>query len=262
LGDAARTPNSGGHFVQLYEAGDPALARNVGYYIAEGLRRGEGVVLVTTPEHTELFSAHLESLGLDIPALLLKRQLVFFDAERTMAQFMTAGQPDWERFETVIRAAIREVRPANGVEGLRAYGEMVGVLWKARQFAAAIRLEQLWNRLLEQSSFSLYCAYAIDIFGKEFEDARVDGVLCTHTHMVPAQPDGTLEAALNRSLDEILGPEADALRTRMKAKSSRQRAVMPAAEAMILSLRKKLPERAESIIQRARDHYLALAASA
>lgn len=32
-----------------------------------------------------------------------------------------------------------------------------------------IRLEQLWNKLLEQSSFSLYCAYAVDIFGKDFD---------------------------------------------------------------------------------------------
>ena len=50
---------------------------------------------------------------------------------------------------------------------------MVGLLWKARQFAAAIRLEQLWNKLLEQSAFSFYCAYAIDVFGKDFEVANL-----------------------------------------------------------------------------------------
>jgi hypothetical protein len=132
---------------------------------------------------------------------------------------------------------------------------MVGVLWKARQFAAAIRLEQLWNKLLEQSSFSLYCAYAIDVFGKEFAVANLDNVLCTHTHLVPSQPDGTLEAALNRSMDEILGSKADALRILIKANYRPAWAVMPAAEAIVLWLRKNLPEQADHIVARARYHY-------
>jgi hypothetical protein len=152
-------PHSRGHFVQLYEADEVALTKNVGLYLWEGLRRGEGAVVIVTPEHRELFSRHLDHLGADLPALLGSRQLVFWDAQQTLAQFMDAGQPDWRSFESAIRAAMRQVRPSPGSEGLRAYGEMVGILWKARQFAAAIRLEQLWNRLLEQSSFSLYCAH-------------------------------------------------------------------------------------------------------
>jgi hypothetical protein len=248
-------PHSGGHFVQLYEADESALARNVGLYLWEGLRRGEGVLIVVTPEHQELFSRHLDGLGADLATLLQSRQLVFVDAQQTMSEFMVEGQPHWLRFEKAIRAAMRVVRPAHGAEGLRAYGEMVGILWKARQFAAAIRLEQLWNRLLEQSAFSLYCAYAIDIFGKDFDIANLDGVLCTHTHLVPAQPNGTLETALNRSMDEILGPKADALRVLIKANYRPAWAVIPTAENIVLWLRKNLPEQADEIVKRARHHY-------
>jgi len=168
---------------------------------------------------------------------------------------MVAGQPAWLRFERTIRSAMRQVCPSRDSEELRAYGEMVGVLWKARQFAAAIRLEQLWNRLLEQSSFSLYCAYSIDVFGKEFEVANLDGVLSTHTHLVPAQPNGTLETALNRSMDEVLGPKADALRILIKANYRPAWAVMPTAEAIVLWLRANLPAQADQIIARARHHY-------
>jgi hypothetical protein len=135
---------------------------------------------------------------------------------------------------------------------------MVGVLWKARQFDAAIRLEQLWNRLLEQSSFSLYCAYAIDVFGKEFHVANLDGVLCTHTHLVPAQPNGNLETALKLSMDEILGESADALKVLIKANYRPSWAVMPNAEAILLWLRRNLPDKADEIITRARHHYLLL----
>lgn len=249
-------PHSCGHFVQLYEADEVGLANNVGRYLWEGLRRGEGVMVIVTPEHRELFSDRLADLGANLPALLETGQLIFHDANQTLAQFMVAGQPDWQRFEKIVRAAMRQVRPQEDAEGLRAYGEMVGILWKARQFAAAIRLEQLWNKLLEQSSFSLYCAYVIDIFGKDFDVANLDGVLCTHTHLVPAQPDGTLETALNRSMDEILGAKADELRILIKANHQPAWAVMPTAERMVLWLRKNVPEQADHIVNRARQHYM------
>jgi hypothetical protein len=251
-------PHPRGHLVQLYEADEGALTNNVGRYLWEGLRQGDGVLVIATPEHEELFRRHLESLGADVAALRETRQLVFCDAQETLALITAGGQPDWDRFERVVRAAMRLVRPAMNREGLRAYGEMVGILWKARQFAAAIRLEQLWNRLLEQSSFSLYCAYAIDVFGKEFAVANLEGVLRTHTHLIPAQPDGTLEIALNRSMDEILGPKADALRALIKTSYQPAWAVMPAAEAIVLWLRNNLPEQADHIVARARHHYDAL----
>ncbi|HMF77164.1 MAG TPA: MEDS domain-containing protein [Bryobacteraceae bacterium] len=248
-------PHSRGHFVQLYEADEGALTRNVGLYLWEGLRRGDGVLVIATPEHQELFSTHLNDLGADITALVESRQLVFCDAQQTLNRFMLDGQPDWHAFESVIGEAMRRVRPVRGAEGLRAYGEMVGILWKARQFASASRLEHLWNRLLEQSSFSLYCAYAIDVFGKEFQVANLDSVLSTHTHLIPAQPDGTLESALNRSMDEILGPEADALRVLIKANPRPAWAVMPTAEATVLWLRRNLPQQSDEIITRAQHYY-------
>jgi hypothetical protein len=248
-------PHSGGHFVQLYEADEEALAQNVGLYLWEGLKRGDGVLIVVTPEHQELFSRHLEQLGADLPAFINSGQLIFLDAQQTMASFMVDGMPEWHKFEKCIRTAMRRIRPGVNAEGLRAYGEMVGILWKARQFAAAIRLEQLWNKLLEQSAFSLYCAYAIDIFGKDFEVSNLDGVLCAHTHMVPAQPNGTLETALNLSMDEILGPQAEALRVLIKANYRPAWAVMPTAENIVLWLRKNLPEKADQIVNGARHHY-------
>src|SRR5579884_2233615 len=158
-------PPTGGHFVQLYEADEAALTRNVASYIWEGLRRGEGVLVIATPEHRDLFTRQLAEYGANVSQALNTEQLLMLDARETLARFLIDGQADWERFETTIRRAMRRVRPVGDVEQLRAYGEMVGVLWNARQFAAAIRLEQLWNRLLAQSSFSLYCAYAVDVFG-------------------------------------------------------------------------------------------------
>jgi hypothetical protein len=248
-------PQSRGHFVQVYEADMLSLTRNVSHYVWEGLKRGDGLLLISTPEHWKLFCQHLNELGADTERPLQNRQLVFLDARETLSQFMVKGQPDWRRFEAVIGAAMGQIRKVNNGAGLRAYGEMVALLWKARQFAAAVRLEQLWNKLLAQSSFSLYCAYAIDVFGKEFHVEALDGLLCAHTHLIPAAPNGELEAALNLAMDEILGPKAHNLKALIKANYRPSWGVVPNAESMVLWLRKNLPIQAEDIIARARNHY-------
>jgi hypothetical protein len=241
--------------VQLYRAGEPSLAQNVGLYLAEGLKRGDGVLVIAAPEHTALFRNHLEQQGIDVASARENRQLVMWDAQETLAQFLVDGQPDWHKFEAAIQVGIRQLPAANRDTGLRAYGEMVGILWQNRQFAAAVRLEQFWNRLLEQAAFSLYCAYSIDIFGQDFHVGNLDGVLCTHTHLIPTEPNGNLEAALNRALDEILGADAEPLRVLIKKSDLPGRAVMPNAETMVMWLKNHLPARADAIVQRARQHY-------
>jgi hypothetical protein len=248
-------PHSRGHFVQFYEAADASFTASIGHYLWQGLRRGDGVLVIATPEHRDLFSDYLVGAGADITEMVRTRQLILLDAQDTLAQFMIGGQPDWHRFEEIIGAATRQVQSRPGHEGLRAYGEMVGVLWKARQFAAAGRLEQLWNRMLERSSFSLYCAYAIDVFGESCDLHNLEAVLCSHTHVVSTRRDGALEAAVNRSMDEILGTDADATRAVIGASRNPAWAVMPNVESTVFWLRRNMPDHAPRILERARHHY-------
>jgi len=251
-------PHARGHFVQLYRADDNSLVTNVGRYLCEGLKAGDGTLVIATEENRRAFTAHIEKLGFDVQPVISANQFILLDARQTLEQFMVDGQPDWYRFEAVIRAAMHRLQPAGEGSGLRAYGEMVGLLWNARQFAAAIRLEQYWNKLLEQASFSLYCAYAIDLFGQEFHVANLDGVLCTHTHLVPAESDGKLEKAVNLAMDEVLGSHAEGLKVLIKENYRPGWAIMPNAESIMLWLRNNLPEKAEEIVARARHHYCLL----
>lgn len=69
------------------------------------------------------------------------------------------------------------------------------------------------------------------------------------------QPDGTLEIALSRSMDETLGPSAGRLRAEMCAEQYRFRTVMPAAENIVLWLSKNLPAQVGEIVERAKLHY-------
>jgi len=42
---------------------------------------------------------------------------------------------------------------------VRAYGEMVALLWDAGDVLGAIELEKLWNELARDLNFSLWCAH-------------------------------------------------------------------------------------------------------
>jgi hypothetical protein len=249
------TPDPKGHLVQLYQADEQALTRNVSQYLWEGYKRGDGLLVIAGAQHTEAFRGQLEVLGADTDAAIRDGSLAFFDAQETLSQFMIFGQPSWERFESVIRSAMGQIKRKDHRAGLRAYGEMVGILWQARQFSSAIQLEQFWNKLLTRSSFNLFCAYAIDVFGDEFQVSALDALLCAHTHLVPAETDGSLETSINRAMDDVLGPKAAGLRLLIKANYRPAWAVLPAGEAVVLWLRNNLPDQAERILARAREYY-------
>jgi hypothetical protein len=187
------------------------------------------------------------------PRAVLEGRLVFLDAEATLSRFMINGEPDGERFEQVVGEAIRGVRVSAVQSGVRAYGEMVGVLWSAGQHSAAVRLEELWNQLLNASDVCLYCAYPIDVLGPEFQPASVDALLCAHSHLIPG--DGTLESALERAMTEVLGSRVHGIRRLMRSNHRPSWAAVPRAEAMILWLRNNLPGSAAQILERARQHY-------
>jgi hypothetical protein len=231
------------HLVQFYGDDENLLAGNVTKYLAEGLRQGEGAIVIATLAHTDLFCRRLGLVD-------ASHRIVWLDAERTLAEFMSRGMPDWERFQKTIVPVIQDVRA--GTEGVRAYGEMVGLLWTAGMYAAAIRLEQYWNRLLSLSSFNLFCGYAIDVLSKDFDPAAMDAVLCNHTHVVPAG-DRNLEASICQALEEVLGSKAAATEAAMRERLFGVRwGVLPRSEGLILWLRQNLAAQADEVLDRAR----------
>src|SRR5207237_5735004 len=89
-------------------------------------------------------------------------------------------------FADVVGNAV--ARAANaGHSGVRAFGEMVAVLWREERRAAAIRLEQLWNELGARVPFSLLCAYPIHGFRNGDDDGPFLEVCGEHSRVIPAE---------------------------------------------------------------------------
>jgi hypothetical protein len=174
-----------GHFhaVRFYDD-DAALCRIVASFLREGLALGQPALVIATPQHTQGIIGELRAREMDVDALRATDAVVL-DAQKTMDSFMVDGQPDAALFNETATAALDMTR-THGRTPIRAYGEMVDLLWKDGRDVAAIQLEMLWNRLARSHQFSLLCGYAT---GNFYKDAHVLDVCRQHTHLVGS--DGT-----------------------------------------------------------------------
>ncbi len=243
------------HLLQFHDTDDSALVHNVGRYLAEGLSRGEGLIVIASQERNQALIEKLAELGSDPGQAIEARQLLLLDVHETLAGFMRDGQPDWALFQSTVGTIVHEAKASSASGRLRAYGEMVGVLWEAGLYSAAIRLEHYWNELRNSSSFKLFCAYPIDVLSPGFRSAAVDALLRTHTHLLPGGTTGNLEDALNRAMNEVLGSKVDGLKELIQANNRPYSAETPKAEGTIFWLRNNLPEHADEIVARARQYY-------
>jgi hypothetical protein len=114
--------------------------------------------------HRDPIDKRLTAEGFDTEQLQRTGQLVYAIAETLLAAFMVDGMPDAALFKSLIGPMIERARastPPNRRPALvRAFGEMISILW-VNNVAAARRLEQLWDEVIQTYSISLMCTYAM-----------------------------------------------------------------------------------------------------
>lgn len=174
---------SGHHAVQFY-ADTASLCAVVTGFLCEGLKESRPVVVIATPEHRAAITDELIDCGIDVEARLRAGTLKLLDAEETLSLFMVNGAPDKAKFKAVIGGVLAELAGAPRPRIVRAYGEMVDVLWQRGQRDAAIQLELLWNELAMSFAFSLLCGYSQDYVTTPL---GVQNVCNQHTHVLPWQ---------------------------------------------------------------------------
>jgi hypothetical protein len=163
--------NAGDHVVQFY-GHDEELAERVSSYLLAALEGGGVAIVIATPEHREAFEARLEQAGADLAAARDGGAYLTLDAAGTLRELMGAASPDRQELDraafdrviaTVIRQAAADGRP------VRAYGELVALLWDDGLVNAAAQLEALWDQLNRRHPFSLFCGYRADSVTREID---------------------------------------------------------------------------------------------
>jgi hypothetical protein len=153
----------GEHACQIY--GDEGeLLDTLSGFIGGGLWRGESAIVIATDAHLAQLEMQLRQTGLDIAHFRGDGRYVALPAELTLGRFCEGGWPDEVRFFEVMTPVVERARGAG--RAVRAFGEMVALLWSQGQYAGAVRLEHLWSKLIGKESMSLVCAYPRAHFGK------------------------------------------------------------------------------------------------
>ena len=168
------------HAVQFYEE-EQFLVERVAQFVATGRREGEGCVVIATAEHKAAFAEELRALEIDPDGIL------FLDARTTLDKFLHHGMPHAHRFRQVIGGVLQNASEAGG--RVRAYGEMVDLLWRDGEPDAAIRLEELWNDLGRRSSFRLFCGYSSAHFGDPRSATVLHRICSAHSHVLSSPQD-------------------------------------------------------------------------
>jgi hypothetical protein len=144
------------HCVQIYE-NDASFLDALEGFVAGGIRAGDAIILIATPGHLEAIAARLAEGGFDVQAAAQRKQYIALDAKDTLSRFMVDGWPDDVLFHQTIKGILQQVRSTH--RQVRAFGEMVALMWAEGNCGATVRLEHLWTRLCQQEAFSLFCAY-------------------------------------------------------------------------------------------------------
>jgi hypothetical protein len=173
---------TGHHAVQFY-ADDDFLTGVVARFLAEGLQSARPAVVIATPGHRTAITDELAARGVDVDGCVRAGALKLLDAEETLAQFMVNGVPDAARFKATVGAVLADVAGRPRPRIVRAYGEMVDVLWRAGHPEAAIQLEVLWNELAMTLDFALLCGY----HQAHVTPLGMVNVCNQHTHVLPAR---------------------------------------------------------------------------
>jgi MEDS: MEthanogen/methylotroph, DcmR Sensory domain len=241
------------HAVQVYD--DVAdLAVSVGRYLDAGFRRGEPAVVISTADHLRVFGAELEARGWNIDQLEAERLLTWRDAQQTLEAFMDGETPSVERFEYVVGGVIDDVATRFPDQTIRAFGEMVDLLWKQGSEAGAIALEELWNELAETRRFALLCGYHLDIFDLNVQTTALPEIIRVHTHPRPAADTSRLAAAVDKALAEVLGP-FEAGQIYLQVAEQVPHTQLPRAQAVLMWLSHQRTTTAQAVLNRVRTHY-------
>jgi hypothetical protein len=160
------------HFVQFYDS-DGFLLNSLSGFIGSAINSDDAAIVIATEAHRAGLDELLIANGVDLAGAKASGQYVSLDAVDTLSRFMVDGAPEPTRFKEVIGTIIASV--ADGRARVRAFGEMVALLWAEGNYTGAIRLEELWNELQNAHSFSLFCAYPMNGFaGEHFVSSHGD----------------------------------------------------------------------------------------
>jgi hypothetical protein len=242
----------GRHFAQLHRDAQER-AESVSLYVETGLRHKNGVVVIVAPDSREQILARLRVAGLDAEACQRTGQFVLLDADATLRLFMVDGMPDWDRFRRAVGGVLARLQEFGS--SIRAYGEMVNLLWQRGSHKAAIQLEEYWNDLARLHPFALFCTYMMDSQSDATYACPLHDIGRTHSDVIETEDDARFHAAIDEAAREVFGLPTAQLIALRKGNWDLGTSRLPPAQRLMLWIMRNMPGSSEEVLKSARRHY-------
>lgn len=168
------------HVVQIYE-NDAVFMDALAGFVGGGINAGDCCVIIATPAHLEALEKKLSSYGIQVDDLVSERRYFPINAKELLSSFMVNDWPDEKLFEKAVDGLLSSCQ-LNG-RRIRAFGEMVALLWAEGHSGATVQLEHLWNQYCKKQSFCLFCAYPKSGFTGDIHES-VEHICCAHSKMI------------------------------------------------------------------------------
>jgi hypothetical protein len=177
-----RTDRATVHPCHFY-SDEAAFASTVAAFLTPAFREGQAIVAFATPAHLEAVEKRLRRDGLDVDGAKARGQYQPNDAQAALEALLVGELPAQERFDALIGSKVE--RAVHEFGAVRAFGEIVSLLWRDGRRQAALRLEEMWNGAIGLHPLSLLCGYNVRSFTSAHDAAGVTGIISAHTAVLP-----------------------------------------------------------------------------
>ncbi len=157
---------------------DAGLATTVATFLAPAFSDRQAVLAIGTRAHVAAIEQRLRTEGRDVDAARRRGQYVSMDAEQMIPRLLRNGLPTQETLDAAVGVHVSRLAREHG--GVRAFGELMSLLWRDGKRAAALRLEDLWNDSLGDLPLALVCGYA----ERALDGKEIDRIAKLHTHQI------------------------------------------------------------------------------
>ena len=229
------SPARPAHIVQLYDR-DEFLAAGVAFFAAEGLRRGEAVLLTGTQAHLRGIQRALAALDVDPDAVMRDGRLRISDVHQAVA-----GD------------ALESARGDGRFTGVRWWGEMSNVLQQQGKRRAAMAAEGLGDAAAKKYGIALFCSFLCDKFDPRGYDGILRDVCGAHSHVIPAEDYVRHRLAVNRAIAEVVGDLKGSLLQSLRSWNGFA-CDMPSSQAMLFWVRDAMPEHFDAVLSRTKAY--------
>ena len=170
------------HEVAFY-ADDASFADGFARFVKPHLKSGNSLIVIVTQQHRASVLARLRAEAVDLATAIHGGRYLEVDSVDTLSKFMAGDMPDESRLMRVATDLVMQAAAARQSKDHRVAicGELAPVLLEQGNVEGAIRVEQLFDKIVRTHDIDLLCGYLSSTFQPRESNQAFERVCAEHS---------------------------------------------------------------------------------